>query len=59
MLLPWPRPLIDAASIALSSVERRGSYPLKRLDHAEENVVPFYKHLEAKLQALQDEIARG
>lgn len=32
---------------------------LKRLDHAEENVVPFYEHLEAKFQELQDEIARG
>lgn len=30
-----------------------------KLGHAEENVNPFYVHLEAKMQALQDEIARG
>ena len=30
-----------------------------KLGHAEENVKPFYAHLEAKMQALQDEIARG
>ncbi len=30
-----------------------------KLDHTEENVKPFYKHIEDKLQQLQDEIARG
>jgi hypothetical protein len=30
-----------------------------KLGHAEENVKPFYAHLEATMQALQDEIARG
>lgn len=31
----------------------------KTLGHAEENVKPFYEHIEAKMQQLQDEIARG
>jgi hypothetical protein len=30
-----------------------------KLGHAEENVKPFYAHLEAKMQSLQDEIASG
>lgn len=31
----------------------------RKLGHAEVNVKPFYAHLEAKMQALQNEIARG
>ena len=32
---------------------------VKAIDHREENVKPFYEHLERKMQQLQDEIARG
>jgi hypothetical protein len=32
---------------------------LKKLNHAEENVKSFYNNLDATLQRLQDEIARG
>lgn len=32
---------------------------LEKLGHREENVHPFYDHLESKMQHLQDEIARG
>ncbi len=32
---------------------------IRDLDHREENVRPFYEHLEEKMQQLQDEIARG
>jgi hypothetical protein len=32
---------------------------LRELNHSEENVKPFYEHLETKMQQLQDEIAQG
>jgi len=32
---------------------------VKAIDHRDENVKPFYEHLERKMQQLQDEIARG
>jgi hypothetical protein len=32
---------------------------LRELNHSEENIKPFYNHLEDKMQQLQDEIARG
>ena len=32
---------------------------LKQLNHGEENVKPFYGHIETKRQQLQEEIARG
>jgi len=32
---------------------------IRELDHREEQVKPFYEHLEQEMQQLQDEIARG
>ena len=32
---------------------------VRKLDHREERLMPFYQHLEEKMQQLQDEIAQG